>query len=198
VGLGIIDTKEGEAMKRHWLRGVLLGVSLVLLVSGGVALAQGMSVTVDKSCIQCWPGPPAPEEDYYVTVTFAGWNHAYDVYAEILVNGEVGDNCGPCNLPSDPYVIGFMEPCPGVEPFAAPKGLGAEPSAASDGIEDLYGVWTWHMWQPATGESAQATNLFAEDCAAAEFVPEPGSILLLGSGLAGLAGYATLRWRTRE
>ena len=31
-----------------------------------------------------------------------------------------------------------------------------------------------------------------------EFVPEWGSIALLGSGLAGLAGYATLRWRTRE
>lgn len=31
----------------------------------------------------------------------------------------------------------------------------------------------------------------------AEFVPEWGSIALLGSGLAGLAGYATLRWRKR-
>ena len=32
----------------------------------------------------------------------------------------------------------------------------------------------------------------------AEFVPEPGSIALLGSGLGGLAGYATLRWRARQ
>jgi hypothetical protein len=31
-----------------------------------------------------------------------------------------------------------------------------------------------------------------------EFVPEPGSVLLLGSGLGGLVGYAALRWRTRE
>jgi hypothetical protein len=31
-----------------------------------------------------------------------------------------------------------------------------------------------------------------------EFVPEAGSLLLLGSGLVGLAGYAGLRWRGRK
>jgi len=31
-----------------------------------------------------------------------------------------------------------------------------------------------------------------------EFVPEAGSLLILGSGLVGLAGYAGLRWRGRK
>ena len=52
-------------MKRHWPRGLLLGVSLALLLAGGVALAQGTeSVTVDQECFECWPGRGEPTDEY--------------------------------------------------------------------------------------------------------------------------------------
>jgi hypothetical protein len=59
------------------------------------------------------------------------------------------------------------------------------------------GKWFYRLWQDIPGRpnpSAQAHWIVAEVCEV-DFVPELGTILLLGGGL---AGYAGLRWRTRD
>jgi hypothetical protein len=75
------------------------------------------------------------------------------------------------------------------------------PDCAAPGPEWVDGQVSWppllYFWD-WTWEAPDEFGTICLNPCAVEFVPEPGSLLLLGSGLMGLAGYAGLRWRTRE
>ena len=82
---------------------------------------------------------------------------------------------------------------------AALDGYGTE--ADNDGLYGRGAVeWPEGLWPPGwPDEEWRWPESFGTLClnpCGVGFVPEPGSILLLGSGLAGLAGYATLRVRS--
>jgi hypothetical protein len=192
-------------MTRHWLRGTLLGVSLALFLAGGVAMAQTLSLTADKACVECWPGPYGvePPDEYVVYLTFDGLVLGHTYCEDLYLNGEsvwITPVCGVAiSLPPQPHTVGFFFiPCEMEDGIGETvvSVLGSEVQLES--IEDYYGEWKYMIWEPGTDNMAAATWVLAADCLAYEFVPEPGTIVLLGSGLMGLAGYGALRWRARD
>jgi hypothetical protein len=178
-------------MKKHGLRGLLLGVSMALLLAGGVALAQGLSVTVDQDCFECWPQRYEPDEEHTVVVTVDDYMPD-NIAASFQINGALvwsRSEPGPCH--GSPCEILLAVLCDDMQAYV-------HDDCVDCGVSEFpaeYGDWLVRVWQPS--EEAEVAFRFAEVCEE-EFVPEPGSIMLLGSGLAGLAAYAALRWRTRE
>jgi len=149
---------------KNWLRGLLLGVSMALLLTAGLAAANGESVSVD------------PSSGYYgtkFTVTCTGNPGQPYIQAFELPNGTT----------SGPYDVGVADPTGEVSCYNW---------LSSEG--EPVGVYKVVLTNARTQDSYKATF----EVLGAEFVPEPGTLVLLGSGLMGMAGYAGLRWRSRS
>jgi hypothetical protein len=168
-------TKEAEAMKKRWLVAVTVSAVLTLMVP--------LTVWASSHLIG--------------NVTYHGAKTG-------TVKVVALKNSSPVMWTDEFVVTG-----PGTYPYDI--SLGTTDINRACAFMDLAGDgWPPEAEEPQgcypgtfdfSGGYVQGIDILLEDPVVEEeeeFVPEPGSILLLGSGLMGLAGYATLRWRTRE
>jgi hypothetical protein len=208
--------KEVQEMRRVWVRSVLLGLSLTLLVAG-LATARELG----RPPITTPPEPPAASLGLYITsednennggtgvadgdMGYASPDYVFaeDKEAPVEFNVVVGDEiCSDGVLTLE----GFL--WEGGEVYLNGHLLGDAPdldeeewSAAQFDVPLASLKPGANLVQLLIEEGASAViawgTLAIEPCAV-EFVPEPGSMVLFASGVAGLAGYVALRLRSGE
>jgi hypothetical protein len=186
-------------MRNPFLGSIWLATSLVLLTCG-TALAQ-LSLGIQPGCIECCPLEGlGPCPGYTAYVTSSGWQPKESLILMLAGPGRAG-----------PFGTGFL----GADDegllelqliFMCENPWLAEGEATLQSAEKYWWIhpeWRpedyglWHLEVRGDAGKVQGDFLFAEDCEAAEFVPEPGSLVLLGSGAIGLALYLGRRRRWR-
>jgi hypothetical protein len=203
-----------QRMRRVWVTSVLLGLLLTLLVAG-LATARELG----RPPITTPPEPPAATLGLYVTsednennagtgvadgdMGYASPDYVFaeDEEAPVEFNIVVGDEiCSDGVLTLE----GFL--WEGGQAYVNGRLLGD----ALDLDEEEWSAAEFDVPLASLKPGANIVELLIEEGASAviawgtlaiepcavEFVPEPGSVVLLASGVAGLAGYAALRLRS--
>jgi hypothetical protein len=187
-------------VRRAGRRSVWLAVVLLALACG-TAFAQP-NLSIEPGCIECCPLEGlGPCPGYAASVTATGWDPGEGL--ELVLTGPG---------PAGPFGTGFLSADESgrleVELIFLCQNPWLPGEEAAARFKDSY-WWVHPDWTPAdygpwrlevSGASGSLVEhfLYAEDCAAAEFVPEPATFVLLGCGLMGLACYAGLRPRGRD
>jgi hypothetical protein len=154
-------------MKRGWLIGLLLGLSLALMAPA-MASAWG-NVYI------------------YGDVQYAG-AHSGTIHIAGFLDG-VSPSVMDTTIPAPgPFVLGLV---PQAGQYLVCAHIDVDQGGGPPEPEDPQGC----TWVDATQGTVDGVVVVMED-PEQEFVPEPDSFLLLGSGLAGLAGYVSLRFRS--